>query len=45
MRIYEYFIREGDSVERETVELVSRMVETLEWVVNGTKVGMTINLR
>lgn len=45
VRVFEYYIRENDILERETAELVTRLVETLEWIVNGTKVGMTISLR
>jgi len=43
--IFEYFVLTNGVEERETAELVTRLVDVLEWNVNGTKVGMTINLR
>ena len=45
MRVFEYFIKTNDFEEREEAEFITKLVETLEWNINGTKVGMTIHLR
>jgi len=45
VRVFEYFIKTNDFEEREEAEFITKLVETLEWNINGTKVGMTIHLR
>ena len=41
VRTFEYFIKDQGGLERETAELVTWIVDTVEWIDNKTEIGRT----